>query len=144
MDGRKGSTGATYVKAAIYICPHALMGSSSPRSRLRSPAQQSPCIRNALIRNWREAGVLAGRAVEFAQPGRLRSDPLNLAGRARRRESAITASISVSPFRPKTVIIGAGVMGLGIAWRLAQAGCSVAVYGRAEAGRGASWAAAGM
>jgi len=27
--------------------------------------------------------VLAGRAVEFAQPGRLRSDPLNLAGRAR-------------------------------------------------------------
>jgi len=32
--------------------------------------------------------VLAGRAVEFAQPGRLRSDPLNLAGRARRRESA--------------------------------------------------------
>ena len=35
-------------------------------------------------------------------------------------------------------------MGLGIAWRLAQAGCSVAVYDRAEAGRGASWAAAGM
>jgi len=88
--------------------------------------------------------VLAGRAVEFAQPGRLRSDPLNLAGLARRRESAITASISVSPFRPKTVIIGAGVMGLGIAWRLAQAGCPVAVYDRAEAGRGASWAAAGM
>lgn len=35
-------------------------------------------------------------------------------------------------------------MGLGIAWRLAQAGCSVAIYDRAEAGRGASWAAAGM
>ncbi len=35
-------------------------------------------------------------------------------------------------------------MGLGIAWRLAQAGCSVAVYDRAGAGRGASWAAAGM
>jgi glycine oxidase len=74
---------------------------------------------------------------------RLRSDPLNLAGRARRRESAITAS-SVSPFRPKTVIIGAGVMGLGIAWRLAQAGCAVTVYDRAQAGHGASWAAAGM
>ena len=88
--------------------------------------------------------MLAGRAVDFAQPGRLRSDPLNLAGLARRRESAITASITVSSFRPKTVIIGAGVMGLGIAWRLAQAGCSVAVYDRAEAGRGASWAAAGM
>ena len=88
--------------------------------------------------------MLAGRAVNFAQPDRLRSDPLNLAGLARRRESAITASIAVSSFRPKTVIIGAGVMGLGIAWRLAQAGCSVAVYDRAEAGRGASWAAAGM
>jgi glycine oxidase len=88
--------------------------------------------------------VLAGRAVDFAQPRRLRSNPLNLAGLARRRESAITASITVSSFYPKTVIIGAGVMGLGIAWRLAQAGCSVAVYDRAEAGRGASWAAAGM
>jgi glycine oxidase len=88
--------------------------------------------------------VLGGRAIDVAQPSRLRSDPLNLAGLARRRESAITASIAVSSFRPKTVIIGAGVMGLGIAWRLAQAGCSVAVYDRAEAGRGASWAAAGM
>ena len=35
-------------------------------------------------------------------------------------------------------------MGLGIAWRLAQAGCAVTVYDRGEAGRGASWAAAGM
>ena len=35
-------------------------------------------------------------------------------------------------------------MGLGIAWRLAQAGCPVTVYDRAGAGRGASWAAAGM
>ena len=42
------------------------------------------------------------------------------------------------------MIIGAGVIGLGIAWRLAQAGCSVTLYDRAEAGRGASWAAAGM
>jgi glycine oxidase len=91
-----------------------------------------------------KAGVLAGRAVDFAQPGRLRSDPLNLAGLARRRESVITAPITVSSFRPKTVIIGAGVMGLGIAWRLAQAGCSVAVYDRGKTGRGASWAAAGM
>lgn len=45
---------------------------------------------------------------------------------------------------PKTVIIGAGVIGLGIAWRLAQAGCRVDVYDKGEAGRGASWAAAGM
>ena len=33
---------------------------------------------------------------------------------------------------------------MGVAWRLAQAGCEVTVYDRAEAGRGASWAAAGM
>ena len=42
------------------------------------------------------------------------------------------------------MIIGAGVIGLGIAWRLAQAGCKVAVYDKGVAGRGASWAAAGM
>ncbi|HSG87772.1 MAG TPA: FAD-dependent oxidoreductase, partial [Pseudomonadales bacterium] len=41
-------------------------------------------------------------------------------------------------------IVGAGVCGLGIGWRLAQAGCTVDVYDRGEAGRGASWAAAGM
>jgi glycine oxidase len=69
---------------------------------------------------------------------------MNLAGHARRRESAITASTIVSPYHPKTVVIGAGVIGLGIAWRLAQAGCPVAVYDRGEAGHGASWAAAGM
>jgi glycine oxidase len=69
---------------------------------------------------------------------------MNLAGHARRRESVITASLTVSPHRPKTVVVGAGVIGLGIAWRLAQAGCSVAVYDRGEAGHGASWAAAGM
>jgi glycine oxidase len=51
---------------------------------------------------------------------------------------------TISASCPKTVIIGAGVMGLGIAWRLAQAGCPVTVYDRAEAGHGASWAAAGM
>jgi glycine oxidase len=56
----------------------------------------------------------------------------------------ITAQNSRASDRPKTVIIGAGVIGLGIAWRLAQAGCKVTVYDRGEAGRGASWAAAGM
>jgi glycine oxidase len=49
-----------------------------------------------------------------------------------------------APDRPKAVIIGAGVIGLGIAWRLAEAGCRVTVYDRGEAARGASWAAAGM
>jgi glycine oxidase len=88
--------------------------------------------------------VPPGCAAWAAEPGWLRSDPLNLAGCARRRESDITASTMASSPRPKTVVIGAGVMGLSIAWRLAQAGCPVTVYDRAEAGRGASWAAAGM
>lgn len=46
---------------------------------------------------------------------------------------------------PETVaIIGAGVCGLGIGWRLAQAGCRVDIYDKGEVGRGASHAAAGM
>ena len=84
------------------------------------------------------------RGVNTARPQRLRSDPLNLAGHARWRESVITAPQTASLVRPKTVIIGAGVIGMGIAWRLAQADRSVTVYDRAEAGHGASWAAAGM
>jgi glycine oxidase len=45
---------------------------------------------------------------------------------------------------PRVAVIGAGVSGLGIGWRLAEAGCPVTVFERGEAGRGASWAAAGM
>jgi glycine oxidase len=45
---------------------------------------------------------------------------------------------------PSIAIAGAGVCGLAIAWRLARAGCSVTVYDKDEAGRGATWAAAGM
>jgi glycine oxidase len=41
-------------------------------------------------------------------------------------------------------IIGAGVCGLGIGWRLAEAGCAVSAFDRDAAGRGATWAAAGM
>lgn len=44
----------------------------------------------------------------------------------------------------KVVIIGAGVAGLGLGWRLAQVGAEVTVLERAQAGHGASWAAAGM
>jgi glycine oxidase len=40
-------------------------------------------------------------------------------------------------------VVGGGVIGLGIAWRAAQAGLSVTVVDQAP-GRGASWAAAGM
>lgn len=41
-------------------------------------------------------------------------------------------------------IIGAGVAGLSIGWRLAQAGCKVSIYEKGQAGSGASHAAAGM
>src|SRR2546430_8992682 len=41
-------------------------------------------------------------------------------------------------------IIGAGVVGLGIAWRLAARGAKVEVFDRGRAGAGASHAAAGM
>jgi len=44
----------------------------------------------------------------------------------------------------KVVIAGAGIAGLAIAWRLAQAGADVEIYDRGLAGRGATWAAAGM
>jgi glycine oxidase len=46
--------------------------------------------------------------------------------------------------KPTVLIIGAGVVGLGIAWRLAQRGAAVTLYDRAAAGSGASHAAAGM
>ena len=44
----------------------------------------------------------------------------------------------------KIIIIGGGVIGLGIGWQLAKAGGTVTIYERAQAGRAASWAAAGM
>ncbi len=44
----------------------------------------------------------------------------------------------------KVAIIGAGVIGLGIAWRLAAKGAKVEVFDRGAAGSGASYAAAGM
>jgi len=46
--------------------------------------------------------------------------------------------------KSKIVVIGAGIIGLGIAWRLAQRGANVSVFDSGQAGRGASHAAAGM
>ncbi|QQP90175.1 glycine oxidase ThiO [Skermanella sp. TT6] len=63
----------------------------------------------------------------------------------------MTTARSVSEFstglrsdRPSVAIVGAGVVGLGIGWRLAAAGCRVEIFDKGEAGRGASHAAAGM
>src|SRR5215469_15669547 len=44
----------------------------------------------------------------------------------------------------KVVIVGAGVAGLGIGWRLAQQRIETVVLERAQPGRGATWASAGM
>lgn len=44
----------------------------------------------------------------------------------------------------KILIVGGGVAGLAIGWRLAAGGCQVEVLERGLAGRGSSWAAAGM
>mgnify|MGYP001239922835 CR=1 FL=1 len=41
-------------------------------------------------------------------------------------------------------VIGGGICGLSIGWRLAQAGQSVTVFDRGSAGKEATWAAAGM
>ncbi|MFZ1920050.1 MAG: FAD-dependent oxidoreductase, partial [Xanthobacteraceae bacterium] len=54
-------------------------------------------------------------------------------------------NLSISPIgkRPRVVIIGAGVIGLGIAWRLAPR-AEVLLFDRGKAGAGSSHAAAGM
>lgn len=44
----------------------------------------------------------------------------------------------------KIVIIGGGIAGLSVGWRLAKAGCQVEVLERAQPGRAATWASAGM
>ena len=41
-------------------------------------------------------------------------------------------------------VVGAGLIGLGVAYELAKRGASVTVYDRAEPARAASWAGAGM
>jgi glycine oxidase len=46
--------------------------------------------------------------------------------------------------KPTVAIVGAGVIGLAIAWRLAARGAQVAVFDKGAAGSGASHAAAGM
>jgi glycine oxidase len=54
-----------------------------------------------------------------------------------------TANTMASQVAGDVVVVGGGVIGLGIAWRAAQAGMAVTVVDPSP-GRGASWAAAGM
>jgi glycine oxidase len=56
----------------------------------------------------------------------------------------LTASVSPIVRRKSVAIIGAGVVGLGIAWRLAARGVAVSVFDKGAAGAGATHAAAGM
>lgn len=50
----------------------------------------------------------------------------------------------MSESRGDVVVVGAGLIGLAIAFELAERGASVRVFDRAEPGRAASWAGAGM
>ena len=56
----------------------------------------------------------------------------------------VPSSVTLGEDCPRVAVIGGGVIGLGIGWRLARAGCPVTVFDRDEAGRSASWAAGGM
>ena len=61
--------------------------------------------------------------------------------------ASASQSAGATPAVPPAVdvaVIGAGVIGLMIAWRLARRGLSIAVFDRAGAGAGASLAATGM
>ena len=53
--------------------------------------------------------------------------------------------VAQRPANPAGIlVVGAGIIGLSIAWRLAQRGYSVSVYDQAHAASEASWAGAGM
>ncbi|WP_128561032.1 glycine oxidase ThiO [Methylobacterium crusticola] len=62
----------------------------------------------------------------------------------RRRGAEAAPADDRPPERADVVVIGAGLIGLSVAWRLAQGGLSVAVLERGRAGDGASLAATGM
>lgn len=58
--------------------------------------------------------------------------------------SSSAGSMAAGKARPRVAIVGGGVIGLAIGWRLAGAGCPVELFDAGETGQGASRAAAGM
>lgn len=58
--------------------------------------------------------------------------------------SSQAGSGSAGKVKPRVAIVGGGVIGLALAWRLAEAGCPVDLFDASETGQGASRAAAGM
>jgi glycine oxidase len=59
--------------------------------------------------------------------------------------SGLAGDLLGAPVRPAdSVVVGAGIIGSSIAWRLAQAGLHVALLDAGRMGGEASWAAAGM
>jgi glycine oxidase len=66
--------------------------------------------------------------------------PLRVAGAA----DGVVPERATQPAAVDVAIVGAGVIGLSIAWRLAAAGLAVAAFERDEVGSGASLAATGM
>jgi glycine oxidase len=73
----------------------------------------------------------------------LRIEPPSPLGR-RRIAEPVPAADDRLPERADVAIVGAGLIGLSVAWRLAAAGLAVAVIERGRAGDGASLAATGM
>lgn len=61
-----------------------------------------------------------------------------------RRSLALRPRAAELPPRADVAVVGAGLIGLSVAWRLAQAGRSVVVVERERVGSGASLAATGM
>jgi glycine oxidase len=78
--------------------------------------------------NWRQKGPVIGERLRMADA------PDHAGGPA---VESLPAAVDVA-------IVGAGVIGLSVGWRLAAAGLSVALFERDEAGAGATGAATGM
>ena len=84
-----------------------------------------------------ELGEAGLRGEPFAR------DPWTRSGQCRRGEFDLSSNATAHSQSYDVAVIGGGVIGLSIAWRLADSGVSVAVVDD-EPGRGVSWAAAGM